>query len=713
MPVHVDFGLLGPVTVRCRGAVMPIARGTQRALLAALLLEGDQLVNVGQLIEVIWGATPPPSARASLHNQINRLRDGLGEVGRARILTQPGGYKMHLEPGELDVARMRALVISAQAAARNRAWKDAYAMAASAVRLWRGEPLAEVSSAVLARRIPQLTAIYRQAVDIRLEAELNLGQAPDLAFPMPTAPIRGVAPASGAVRIVPRELPDTVAYFTGRAPELAALTALAVDEASCIVISASGGTAGVGASSLAVRWANQMAGRFPDGQLYIDLCGHGASEPASPSNTLAGLLRSLGVPARDIPPGEAERSARYRSLLAGRKILVVLDNARDASQVRPLLPGSAGSITIVTSRYTLSGLTGTARLDVGPLSPGDAVSLMRRLIGERAADDPAATEALAEGCSRLPLALRLAGEMTVAQPGGSIAALTSELVDQQRRLELLDADTDSQAKVRAVFRWSYRNLDTLSARAFRLVSLHPGRSLDPYAVAALTASTVERADHVLDVLARAYLLQPAEPGRYRLHDLLRDYSRGLAATHDNRGEERMALTRLLDFYLATATAAMDTLYPAERQHRPDIPEPTNPMPAFTDETAALAWLDAERNSLVAVTALATEGRWLDHATQLCAAVFRYLDVGGHFTEAIRLCGHARYAASQTGDRSAEATALLGLAIVDYRQDRYRQSARHLQQALTRYRKAGDRAGETRARAHLSLIEGGQLATANT
>jgi DNA-binding winged helix-turn-helix (wHTH) protein len=704
MPVHLDFGLLGPLTVRCQGAVVPIARGRQRALLATLLLEAGQLVSVGQLIDVIWGATPPASALASLHNQVNRLRDGLGEAGRTRILTKPGGYKMHLEPGELDVARMQALVISAQAAARNRAWQDASALAASAILLWRGEPLADISSAVLARRIPQLTEIYLRAVDVRLEAEQNLGRAPGLAFPMPAR----VTPADWAGRVLPRELPAMVAQFTGRTAELAALTALADGGDSCIMISASGGTAGVGASSLAVRWAHQIAGRFPDGQLYVDLRGR----DMSPGNVLAGLLRSLGLSAQDIPSGEGERAARYRGLLAGRKILVVLDNARDTAQVRPLLPGSTDTVTVVTSRYALSGL-GAASLKLDPLPSRDAVSLLRGLIGARVADEPDATAALAEVCSRLPLALRLAGQVAAAQPGGSIATLAAELADQQRRLELLDADTDPRTKVRTVFCWSYRRLDSASARAFRLASLHPGRSLDRYAVAALTGSGVEQADHVLDVLARAYLLQPAGPGRYSLHDLLREYGRGLAATHDSRGEERMALTRLLDFYLAAAAAAMDILYPAERPHRPGIHEPATPLPAFTDEAMALAWLDAERNSLVAVAALAADGHWLGHATQLSATVFRYLDVGGHFAEAIRLCGHARYAASQTGDRSAEASALLGLAIVDYRQDRYRQSARHLQQAMARYRKAGDQAGETRARAHLCLIEGKHLATANT
>lgn len=707
MPVHVNFGLLGPLTVRCRGAVVPIARGRQRALLAALLLEAGHLVNVSQLIEAMWGGTPPASALASLHNQVNRLRDGLGEAGRTRILTHPGGYEMHLEPGELDVARMQALVTSAQAAARNRAWKDASAVAASAMLLWRGEPLADVCSEALARRIPQLTETYLQAVDIRLEAELNLGhQAEALAVRQAARqiPVRGVVPEG---RAAPRDLPATVAHFTGRAPELAALTTLVDDEVRSIVISARGGAAGVGASSLAVRWAHQMAGRFPDGQLYVDLCGHGVSQPASPSDALAGLLCSLGVPARDIPPGEGERAARYRRLLTGRKVLVVLDNAGDTGQLRPLLPGTAGSVTIVTSRTTLSGLE-AARLDLDPLTPGDAVSLLRGLIGQAGAAAPEAMAALAELCCRMPLALRLAGEMAVAQPGGSIASLTGELTDQQRRFGLLDAGTDPQARLRAVLHWSYRHLDAASARAFRLASLHPGRSLDRYVVAALAGSTVEQADYVLDVLARAYLLQPAGPGRYGLHDLLRDYGRGLAATHDSPGAEHMAVTRLLDFYLASAAAAMDTLYPAEREYRPGIPEPATSLPAFTDETAALTWLDAERSSLVAVTALAAEGRWLSHATRLSATVFRYLDIGGHFAEAIRICGHARYAASQTGDRSAEATALHGLAIIDARQDRYRQSARHLQQALARYRKAGDQAGETRVRAHLCLIDGQHL-----
>jgi hypothetical protein len=680
MPVHVDFCLLGPLTVRCQDAIVPIARGRQRALLAALLLDAGTPVQVNQLIDALWGAAPPASARACLHNQVNRLRDGLGAAG-ARVRTEPGGYLMHVEPGELDVTRMQDLVASARAAARGNFWKDASSVAASAMLLWRGEPLTGVSSAALARRIPQLTEVYLQAVDVRLEAELNLGHSAEA-----LAAYRIQRRGGEDARVVPSGLPAAVAHFTGRAPELGTLTTLLNDEARCIVIS---GIGGAGKSALAVRWAHQVARRFPDGQLYADLRGR---------DVLAGLLRSLGVRAQDIPPAENERAARYHGLLSGRKILVVLENAGDPGQVRPLLPRAGSSVTVVTSRNALAGLA-AARLDLGPLSPRDSVSLLRGLIGERVTAEPKAATALTEVCARMPLALRLTAGMAAARPGGSIATLTGDLTDQQRRLERLDAGTDPQTNV---MRHAYRQLDAASARAFRFAGLHPGRNLDRYTVAALAGCGAEQAGHVLDVLARAYLLQPAGSRRYGMHDPLREYSRGLAATHDGQDEERMALTRLLDFYLAAAAAAVNAMDPAERL--PVLPEPATPVPVFTGMTGALAWLDAERDNLVAITALAAGSHWPGHATRLSATVFRYLDAGGHLAEATQVCGHARYAASRSGDRGAEATALLGLAIVDYRRDRYQQSARHLRQALARYRKAGDPAGEILVRAQLCLID---------
>src|SRR5271170_6084446 len=369
-------------------------------------------------------------------------------------------------------------------------------------------------------------------------------------------------PASAMTRdagpSVPRQLPAPVAHFAGRAEELAALTRLdgsAGQAPEAIVISAIGGTAGVGKTALAVRWAHQVAGRFPDGQLYVNLRGHDPAEPIRPADALVGFLRSLGVPGQEIPAEEHDRAAQYRSLLAGRRVLVILDNASEAEQVRPLLPGSSTCVVLVTSRDSLAGLVardGAARLDLDLLPEGDAVNLLRALIGGRVDAEPEAAQALAARCCRLPLALRVAAEFAAARSGASLTDLVDELADQQQRLALLDAGGDPRTAVRAVFSWSYRHLDASAARAFRLLGLHPGPDFDLYAAAALTGATVAETGRLLHMLADAHLIQAAGRSRYGIHDLLRAYARGLAADQDDDDEQRAALTRLFDHYLYTA-----------------------------------------------------------------------------------------------------------------------------------------------------------------
>jgi hypothetical protein len=417
--------------------------------------------------------------------------------------------------------------------------------------LWRGEPLADVGSEVLARRIPQLTETYLQAVETRIEAEVHLGRHaeviselrrltsdqpfrehahallmralyrcgrqgealaayqaarriligelgsepgpelhqmhqwvlnrdPGLGAPGPAAAGGPVpAAADGPVPVMPREVPGTVGHFVGRLRELTELDRLLDgprDGPGAMVISAIGGTAGVGKTALAVQWAHRVTSRFPDGQLYVNLRGYDPEQPVRPTDALAGFLRSLGVPGQDIPAEVDERAARYRSLLAGRRMLVFLDNAREAGQIRPLLPGTPGCVTVVTSRDSLAGLVarhGAARLDLDLLPLTDAVGLLEDLIGERATADPAATQALAEACGRLPLALRVAAELAAARPARPVAELAGALADQQR-LELLQAGSDPHTMVRTVFSWSYRQLDADAARAFRLAGLHPG-----------------------------------------------------------------------------------------------------------------------------------------------------------------------------------------------------------------------------------------------
>jgi DNA-binding SARP family transcriptional activator len=566
--MNTDFGLLGPQAVRRGGVKIPVPPGKQRVVLAALLLNANRPVPLDELAEALWGTSPPVSARATMQNYVMRLRKALGGN---RITTQPGGYQISVDPGELDLSRFETLLATARAAARDGSWDASAREAEAALALWRSEPLAGVESEYLAvRELPRLAELRLQALETRIDAELHLGRQsevvsdlqqlasvhplrehlhallmlalyrdgrqgealaafqrarqvlvdelgtepgselrelhqrilaadPTLDVPAPGRPTAG-APAPA----LPRELPAGIRHFTGRGGELKELTGLldqTTEQSPTVVISAIGGTAGVGKTALAVQWAHQVAGRFPDGQLYVNLRGYDPGQPLTAADALAGFLRALGVAGPDIPAEEDERAARYRSLLAAKRILVVLDNAGSVEQVRPLLPGSPGSVVLVTSRDALSGLVardGAHRLDLDLLPLPDAVNLLRALIGDRVDDDPQAAAALAEWCARLPLALRVAAELAVTRPQVSLGGLAAELADQQRRLDLLEAGGDPRTAVRAVFSWSYRHLGPEAARAFRLAGLHPGPDFDPAAAAALTSTTVGQARHLIE-----------------------------------------------------------------------------------------------------------------------------------------------------------------------------------------------------------------------
>ena len=321
-------------------------------------------------------------------------------------------------------------------------------------------------------------------------------------------------------------------------------------DGAAVPIAVLAGTAGVGKTALAVRWARRAAAAFPDGQLYVNLRGYDPGAPVAPGDALAGFLRALGLAGDDIPAGEDERAAAYRSLLDGRRMLVVLDNAASVEQARPLLPGSPTCLVVVTSRDSLAGLVarhGARRLDLDMLPAADAIGLLRTLIGDRVDAEPDAAAELAGQCARLPLALRVAAELAAASPDSRLAELAGELAGEQRRLDLLDAGGDERTAVRGVFSWSYRHLPAAAARAFRLIGLHPGPDFDAYAVAALTAPTAltgatagsssrpvtaTQAKDALALLARAHLVHPAGGGRYGMHDLLRAYARELAAAED-------------------------------------------------------------------------------------------------------------------------------------------------------------------------------------
>jgi tetratricopeptide (TPR) repeat protein/transcriptional regulator with XRE-family HTH domain len=557
------------------------------------------------------------------------------------------------------------------------------------------------------------TRPYRRSVSSLADAlglsepeRAELDRASRLIADTSPAPVEQPSPRTGRV-LVPRQLPAPVTHFAGRREELAALTHLLAERGAgtpgTVVISAIGGTAGVGKTALALHWAHQVSDRFPDGQLYVNLRGYDEGEPVSAATALASLLRALGVTGADLPADPEERSAVYRSLLSGRKMLIVLDNAGRAEQVRPLLPGSPACVTVVTSRDTLAGLVareGATRMDLDLLPLADAVDLLQRLIGARAAAAPDAAARLATCCCRLPLALRVAAELAAARPEAPLAALAVELADRQRRLDLLDAGGDGQTAVREVFSWSYRHLAPQTARAFRLAALHPGTDFDGYALAALTGSTHQQASGMLRELTRAHLIQPADALRYGMHDLLRAFGHELA---EGSVDSQPALTGLLDYLRYAAARAMGILFPAETDQRPRIQDPPSLVPPITDQQSARAWLDSERVNLAAAVNFAADQGWPGHAVGLAAILSRYLNVGGYFSEARTVAESAVRAAARTGDRPAEAQALINLANICLRQSCYQQAIDYFERAQDLCRLTADRITEFRVLSGLAMI----------
>jgi DNA-binding SARP family transcriptional activator/tetratricopeptide (TPR) repeat protein len=510
--------------------------------------------------------------------------------------------------------------------------------------------------------------------------------------------------------VTPRQLPPAARHFAGRQDELRALTNWLDDAAGAggtVMISAIGGMAGVGKTALAIHWAHQVAGGFPDGQLYVNLRGFGPSaEPVAPDWAVRGFLDALGVPAERIPANLEAQTGLYRSLLASKRMLLVLDNARDEDQVRPLLPASAACLVVVTSRTNLTGLVTTegarpVTLDV--LTDGEARELLARRLGpERITNEPQAAGELISQCARLPLALSIAA--TRAAQGFSLEALAAELRDEHTRLEALGAG-DPATSVRVVFSWSYQHLTPPAARMFWLLGLPPGSDISTYAAASLAGVPASQAGQQLRELARAHLLTEHAPGRYAFHDLLRAYATQQCRALSSEQDQRAALTSLFDYYLAAAGTAMDTLMPAERHRRPPIPPHAPPLiPPLDTAHAARAWLDAERATLVAVAEYTATRGWPGHTTRLSTVLSRYyLDIGAHYPDGLAVHTHALHAARQSGDRAGQADALRSRGAVYEGQGRYHQAAGQFRQALAIYQELGDRRGQARVLNNLGCV----------
>ncbi|TQM36865.1 AfsR/SARP family transcriptional regulator [Pseudonocardia cypriaca] len=726
-----------------------------------------------------------------------------------RILTRPGGYQLVVHPGELDLDLFREQVTSARAAAAAGRAGDAASALASALARWRGPALNGLpgrlaqQAAVLDEE--QVTA-FEQYIALRMELGADAELVPELRAAIASHPLRerlreqlvlalfrcgrqaealaayqevrrllddelGVRPGpalqelhrrvlSGDAVIarqpaptagppVPRQLPSDVAHFTGRAGPLAELDALLLrppQSTGAVPVAVVEGVGGVGKTALALHWAHRTAQRWPDGQLYVDLRGSARTAAVEPGEALARFLRGLGVPQDQIPVDPEEQAASYRSLVSGKRVLILLDNAGNAEQVRPLLPGSPTCAVLVTTRWDTGGLTathGASRIILDVLPDQDAETLLARTIGpDRAAAEPDAVAQLVRLCGHLPLALRIAAAQLRGDRGRPVAAHVAELAGSDR-LDRLGFDDDQYGDVRASFDLSYRALRPAAARLFRLLGLAPGPDTEPRAAAALGGVPLGQATLLLGELTAAHLVERPTPGRAQLHDLLRLYAADRARCEDSEAERDGALRRLHTFYLDSADAAARLLYP-EVASLPDAPREPEVEPLCpSDRGDAVGWLDTERTNLVATVRHTAEhgphpfawhlahalrscfyfrmngGDWLETARLGLQAADAAHDPGGrmvmllshadaHFClgayeRALDLASRALPLSRRLGDRRVEAEIMKWSGLAGWLLGRLHEAVANLSRAVAAYREVAEPFGETSAHIGLGIV----------
>lgn len=502
----------------------------------------------------------------------------------------------------------------------------------------------------------------------------------------------------------PAQLPADVADFTGRDDQVRHLCHLlsspdAYAEGGAVRIALVAGSGGLGKTSLAVHAAHRVRDRFPDGQLYVDLLG-ATPHPLGAGDVLARFLRDLGVDGRDIPVDVAELAARYRTVLAGRRMLILLDNARDAAQVRPLLPGTASSAVLVTTRSRMPDLASTRLVDLNVLDDDEALTLFTRVVGdERAAAEPEATAELLLACAGLPLAIRICAARLATRSGWTIATMANRLRHEHRRLDELSV---GDLAVRASFQVSFATLSASAqpdgiapADAFRMLGLWHGPSISSAAAAALFGAPEELASGALEALVDAHLLESTSPDRYKFHDLLRVYASERAVADLSEPTRDAAIGRLLRWYMRTADAAATVVAPS----RYDMPlgpiEGDRPPLAFSADDEALAWYDGDRANVVAATEQASTAGWHDIAWRLPAPLLNIFERRGAWADCIATHRIALNSARQAGNRQGEAWVLntLGEALGMIHDS---ESIGYLEQSLAIRREIGDRRGEAQA-----------------
>jgi len=733
-----QFRLLGPLEVRLGDSSVVLRAGKHRALLAALLLRPNRVVPVTELVEHVWGDAPPARTRGTLQTYVMRLRAALGDP--SLIQTAADGYRMRVDPLAVDVHRFVDAAARGRVAAGADDLVTARKAFAEALELWRGPVLSDVPSETLySEHAPRLTELLMTVHEQRIDVELALGHHADLvpelfaltrdhplrerfwgqlmlalyrssrqaealeAFRQldrtldeqlgidPSAELRSLHQAilvgepSLAAPVVEREperapaspmrLPDDIADFVGRASHVERISGLITGSVPIVTLA---GPPGVGKTTLAVHVAHLLRDRFPDGQLYVDLRAYSLGPPADGMDVLSRFLRALGVPPDEIPPDADEQSTMLRSLLSGRRMLLVLDNASAPDQVRPLLPGTASCRVIVTSRDDLRGLiamNGARTVPVDVFSPAESALLLSELLG------PGDHAELADRCGHLPLALRVAAAYLAGRDDVTISGSPIEL--------------------------AYAALPPAPQRLFRLLSLMPGPDFTPEAASALADVDAEG---LLTVLAIANLVVPVVPGRYRFHDELLHYAATLREESDSPSEQQLAWTALLNHYLRGVERCAELLYPGIVR----LPSSASgPAPRIMSSAEALAWLDAERPNLIAAIRHAAEHGPAPMAWQLADALRGYLWIGQHVGEWLATARHGLQAAQASAHRPAEAAMHANLGTLYLRLGEYALSVEHHNHAIELYRALGDKDAEASVLNNLSLVHrrSGQLTEA--
>ncbi|MGW6796602.1 BTAD domain-containing putative transcriptional regulator [Streptomyces chartreusis] len=746
----------------------------QRALLSALVLRRGTPASTRELADELWGEEAPPSAVGIIRSYVHQLRRTLGfdPAAGIAIRSSSGGYFAEIAAGVLDLQIFERLVADAD---RARTAGDRTAAAdrlREALALWRGPALADVAGPGAERHRTALAQRQQSALTTRLALDLELNRhhtvLPELHTLVLAHPldehlqqllmtalyrcgrqadaiatyhqcrqllmdelgidpgqelqqcylrlVRGDADISGAASPPvgrPALLPAPPAVFVGRDEALRRADALRAADGPGPVIAVISGMGGVGKTTLALRWAHQVAPDYADGQLYADLRGYGPGrDPAAPAEVLGGFLQALGVPAADVPDHPGVCAGLFRSLVADRRMIILLDNAATADQVQELLPGAGQCLVIVTSRGPLSGLLvrdGARLLTLLPPEHDEAVALFAARVGPgRVRSEPRATRDIVERSGRLPLALAVVAARAVTAEHLPLGALADELNTTHGTLVAFRTP-DASVDVSAVLSWSYRALSARTAEAFRRLCLHPGPSLSVDAAASMLARTRTETRMLLDGLTAAALLTEERPGRYTMHDLVRAFGHDRVRDQDDARERRGVVHRLLDHYVHTTRKAAHRLFTVRHQAVPEYPMDG----VICEDPEPVAWYESERAILLAALDLADRERFDHHAWQLAALLRDYLNRQGmwHHLQVSQQTGLA--AAVRSGDPAAEGRALWGLALADANMGRHEAAYARLRRALAIFTQTGtpEDVAATRARIGYLLTEQGDHAAA--